>query len=80
MEQNYYKQYISIEEANKKFRLGIAQGLYGVPYHLRILQFNPAIISIGEGHFKFGMYKHCGVFRASISTVVATHWGIKQLA
>jgi hypothetical protein len=76
MEHNFYNSIISLEEATKKLRQGIAQDLYGPPYHSRMLQFNPRVISISEDHFLFGMYKHYGMFRASISPEIAAHWGI----
>ena len=79
MERNFYNSIISLEEATEKLRQGIAQGLYGPPYHLRMLQFNPNVISISEDYFLFGMYKHHCVFRASISPEIAAHWGIKSL-
>ena len=77
MELNFHHSTISLEDANEKFRQGIEQGLYGSRYHLRMLQFNPTIISISEDHFQFGMFKHQGVFRARISPEIATHWGIE---
>lgn len=76
MAHNFYKDSISLEVATEKLRQGIAQGLYGSTYHLRMLQFNPTIISISEDHFQFGLYKHYGVFHANISPEIATHWGI----
>jgi hypothetical protein len=77
MEQNFYKSIISIEEATEKFHQGIAQGLYGPLYKLRMLQFNPRVCSIEEDTFQFGMFKHYGVFRAFLSPEIAAHWGIK---
>jgi hypothetical protein len=77
MKPNFYQASISLKEATEKLRQGIAQGLYGPSYSLRMLQFNPTIISISEDQFQFGMYKHHGVFHANISTEIATHWGIK---
>ena len=79
MKPNIHNSIISLEEATEKLRQGIAQGLYGPPYCLRMLQFHPTIIGIGEDHFQFGMYKHHGVFHAHISPEIATHWGIKLL-
>lgn len=80
MAHNFYKDSISLEVATKNFRQGIAQDLYGPLYGLRMLQFNPTIISIGLDHFQFGMYKHQGVFRARISPEIATHWGIELVS
>lgn len=80
MAHNFYNSIISLEEATEKLRQGIAQGLYGPPYRLHMLQFNPRIISISEAHFLFGMYKHYGVFRASISPEIAAHWGIELVS
>jgi hypothetical protein len=68
---------ISLEEATEKLRQGIAQGLYRPPYRLRMLQFNPSVISISEDQFQFVMFKHHGVFHAKISPEIAAHWGIK---
>jgi hypothetical protein len=79
MKQNFYKSIISLEAATEKLRQGIAQGLYGPPYYLRMLQFNPTVISIGEDHFQFGMYKHNGVFHTILTPEIATHWGIELL-
>ena len=79
MKHNFHHSIISLKEATDKLRQGIAQELYGPPYGLRMLQFNPTIISIGLDHFQFGMYKHPGVFRANLSPEIATHWGIKPL-
>ena len=78
MKQNFHHSIISLKEATEKLRQGIEQDLYGSSYHLRMLQFNPTIISIGEDHFQFGMYKHQGVFRATISPEIATHWSIER--
>lgn len=80
MECNFYNSIISLKEATDKLRQGIEQGLYGSRYHLRMLQFNPTIISIREDHFQFGMYKHQGVFRATISPEIAAHWGIELVS
>ena len=80
MRHNLYNSIISLEEATEKLRQGIVQDLYGPPYGLRMLQFNPTIISISEDHFQFGMYKHQGVFRATISPEIATHWGIELVS
>ena len=80
MERNFYNSIIRLEAATEKFRQGIEQGLYGPPYGLRMLQFNPTIISISEDHFQFGMYKHQGVFRTTISPEIATHWGIELVS
>ena len=77
MKPNFYQASISLKEATEKLRQGIAQGLYGPSYALRMLQFNPTIISIREDSFQFGMFKHHGVFHAEISSEIATHWGIK---
>jgi len=79
MKPNFQMSIISLEAATEKLRQGIAQGLYGPPYGLRMLQFDPTIISISEDHFQFGMFKHQGVFRANLSPEIATHWGIKPL-
>jgi len=76
MKPNFYQSTISLKEATEKLRQGIAQGLYGPPYRLRMLQFNPRIISIGEDTFQFGMFKHHGVFHAQLSPEIAAHWGI----
>jgi hypothetical protein len=76
MDHNFYRDSLSLDEATEKLRQGIAQGLYGPPYRLRMLQFNPTIISIREDHFQFGMYKHHGIFHAQISPEIAAHWGI----
>jgi hypothetical protein len=76
MKPNVYQASISLKEATKKLRQGIAQGLYGPLYKLRMLQFNPTIISIGEDTFQFGMFKHYGVFHAQLSPEIAAHWGI----
>ena len=80
MKHNFYNTIISLKEATEKFHQGIAQELYGPRYYLRMLQFNPRVISIREDHFQFGMYKHYGVFHAKISPKIAAHWGIKPLA
>jgi hypothetical protein len=77
MKHNFYSSLISLKEATEMLRQGIAQGLYGPSYALRMLQFNPTIISIAANYFQFGMYKHQGVFHAQISPEIATHWGIK---
>jgi hypothetical protein len=77
MDHNFYRDSLSLDEATEKLRQGIAQGLYGPPYRLRMLQFNPTIISIAADQFQFGMFKHHGVFRAQISSEIAAHWGIK---
>ncbi len=77
MKHNFYNSIISLKEATDKLRQGIAQGLYGPPYRLRMLQFDPTVISIGEDQFQFGMFKHYGVFHAKISPEIAAHWGIK---
>ena len=77
MKPNFYQSSISLKEATEKLRQGIAQGLYGPSYSLRMLQFNPTIISIREDRFQFGMFKHHGVFHAQISPEIATHWGIE---
>jgi len=77
MKPNFYNSIISLKEATEKLRQGIAQGLYGPLYYLRMLQFNPTIISISEDEFQFGMFKHYGVFHANISPEIAAHWGIK---
>ena len=79
MKHNFHHSIISLKEATEKLRQGIAQELYGPRYYLRMLQFNPRVISIREDHFQFGMYKHYGVFNAKISPEIATHWGIKPL-
>ena len=79
MKPNFQMSIISLEAATEKLRQGIAQGLYGPPYGLRMLQFDPTIISISEDHFQFGMFKHQGVFRANLSPEIDTHWGIKPL-
>jgi hypothetical protein len=71
---------ISLEEATEKLRQGIAQGLYGPRYRFRMLQFNPTVISISEDQFQFGMYKHYGVFHATLSPEIATHWGIELVS
>ena len=76
MKHNYYKDNISQEEATQKLRQGIAQGLYGPPYKLRMLQFNPTVISIEEDRFQFVMFKHHGVFHTTLSPEIASHWGI----
>jgi len=76
MKHNFYHTIISLKEATEKLHQGIAQGLYGSRYHLRMLQFHLTIIGIGENHFQFGMFKHYGVFHANISPEIATHWGI----
>ena len=80
MKLNFHHSTISLEDANEKFRQGIAQSLYGHRYRFRMLQFNPTIISIGEDHFQFGMYKHQGVFHAKISPEIAAHWGIELVS
>jgi hypothetical protein len=80
MKHNFHHSIISLKGATEKLRQGIEQGLYGPPYGLRMLQFNPTIISISEDHFQFGMYKHQGVFRARISPEIATHWGIELVS
>ena len=77
MKPNFYQYSISLKEATEKLRQGISQGLYGPLYSLRMLQFNPTIISIREDHFQFGMFKHHGIFHAQISSEIAAHWGIK---
>lgn len=77
MGSNYYKHYISIQEANVRFCLGIASGSYGLPHKTRMLQFNPTIIRISEQYFQFGMHKVHGVFRAEISSEIASHRGIR---
>jgi len=77
MKHNFYNSIISLKEATDKLRQGIAQGLYGPPYRLRMLQFDPTVISISEDQFQFGMFKHHGVFHANISPEIAAHWGIK---
>ena len=76
MKPNVYQASISLKEATEKLRQGIAQGLYGPSYALRMLQFNPRVISIAANYFQFGMYKHQGVFHANISPEIAAHWGI----
>jgi hypothetical protein len=76
MDHNFYKDSISLDEATEKLRQGIAQGLYGPSYALRMLQFNPRVISIAADYFQFGMYKHHGIFHAQISPEIAAHWGI----
>jgi hypothetical protein len=77
MKPNFYQSSISLKEATEKLRQGILQNLYGPPYYLRMLQFNPTIISIAEDQFQFVMFKHHGIFHAQISSEIATHWGIK---
>jgi hypothetical protein len=77
MNPNFYQSTISLKEATEKLCQGIAQGLYGPLYRLRMLQFNPTIISIAEDQFQFVMFKHHGVFHAQISPEIATHWGIE---
>jgi hypothetical protein len=77
MKPNVYQASISLKEVTEKFRKGITQGLYGPSYSLRMLQFNPTIISIAEDQFQFVMFKHHGVFHAQISSEIAAHWGIK---
>jgi len=76
MKPNFYQSTISLKEATEKLRQGIAQGLYGPSYYLRMLQFNPTVISIAANYFQFGMFKHQGVFHASLSPEIAAHWGI----
>jgi hypothetical protein len=76
MKHNFYNSIISLKEAKDKLRQGIAQGLYGSKYRLRMLQFDPSVISIGEDHFQFVMFKHHGVFHANITPEIALHWGI----
>jgi hypothetical protein len=76
MKHNFYSSLISLKEATEKLRQGIAQGLYGPSYALRMLQFNPTVISIAADYFQFGMLKHYGVFHASLSPEIAAHWGI----
>lgn len=80
MKHNVHHSIISLKEATDKLRQGIEQGLYGSRYHLRMLQFNPKIISIREESFQFGMYKATGVFRANLSPEIATHWGIELVS
>jgi hypothetical protein len=77
MDHNFYKDSISLEVATEKLRKGIAKGLYGPLYKLRMLQFNPTIISIAADQFQFVMFKHHGIFHAQISSEIAAHWGIK---
>lgn len=79
MKPNFYNSIISLKEATEKLCQGIEQDLYGSRYRLRMLQFNPTIIGIGEDQFQFVMFKHHGVFHAKISPEITNNWGIKPL-